>query len=80
MKILYSVHRYGTEVVGGAETACRLFAEQLVNRGHEVDVLTSCALSYVDWADAFEPGKSTLNGVRVHRLPVVQSRDPGAIA
>lgn len=76
MKILYSVHRYGAEVVGGAETACRLFAEQLVNRGHEVDVLTSCALSYVDWADAFEPGKSTLNGVRVHRLPVVQPRDP----
>lgn len=76
MRILYSVHRYGEEVVGGAETACRLFAEQLVNRGHAVDVLTSCALSYADWADRLPAGPSQLNGVNVHRLPVVRPRDP----
>ena len=80
MRILYSVHRYGQEVVGGAETACRLFAERLVRLGHEVDVLTSCALSYVDWADHFAPGTSTLNGVSVHRLPVSHPRDAEAFA
>ncbi|MTA39465.1 MAG: hypothetical protein F2560_00315, partial [Actinobacteria bacterium] len=49
MRILYVVHRYGSEIVGGAEAACRMFAEQLVMRGHNVDVLTSCAQSFVTW-------------------------------
>lgn len=80
MKVLYSVHRYGEEVVGGAETACRLFAERLVQMGHTVEVLTSCALSYVDWADHFQPGTTNLNGVTVHRLPVSHPRDPGGFA
>ena len=75
MKILYSVQRYGEEIVGGSETACRLFAENLVKRGHEVTVLTSCALSYVDWQDYFASGDSVINGVHVRRLPVTHIRD-----
>jgi glycosyltransferase involved in cell wall biosynthesis len=75
MKILYSVQRYGDQIVGGSETACRLFAEQLVQRGHEVDVLTSCAVSYVDWSDHYKPGVEILNGVNVIRLPVEHTRD-----
>jgi glycosyltransferase involved in cell wall biosynthesis len=74
MKILYSVQRYGTEIVGGSESACRVFAEQLVQRGHEVHVLTSTALSYVTWADHYQAGTSVLNGVVVHRLPTQQER------
>lgn len=76
MRFLYSVQRYGEEIVGGSETACRQFAENLVDRGHDVTVVTSCALSYVDWADHFDPGESVLNGVKVVRLPVLQPRDP----
>lgn len=74
MKLLYVVQRYGEEVLGGSETACRMFAEHLVSRGHEVDVLTSCALSYVDWANEFPPGVQSINGVRVVRLPVIEPR------
>lgn len=74
MRILYIVQRYGTEVVGGSEAACRQFAEHLVERGHEVEVLTSCAKRYTDWADELEPGVSDANGVTVHRLPVVRPR------
>lgn len=80
MRFLYSVHRYGEEIVGGAETACRGFAERLVSRGHEVTVLTSCALHYDTWSDHYSPGESTLNGVKVVRLPVEHSRDPVAFA
>jgi len=80
MKILYSVQRYGTEIVGGSESACRLFAEQLVQRGHEVHVLTSTALSYVTWANHYSPGTSELNGVIVHRLSVQQERDSAVFA
>jgi glycosyltransferase involved in cell wall biosynthesis len=74
MRILYVVQRYGEQIVGGSEAACRHFAEHLVERGHEVHVLTSCAHDYVDWADEYEPGEHLINGVRVHRLQVVEPR------
>ena len=76
MRILYVVQRYGEGIVGGSESACRQFSERLVGRGHEVDVLTSCAHEYVDWANEYEPGDHELNGVTVHRLPVSRPRPP----
>ena len=76
MKLLYSVQRYGADVVGGSEAAARMFAEHLVERGHDVHVLTSCALSYVDWANVLPPGTEEINGVTVHRLPVADLRRP----
>jgi glycosyltransferase involved in cell wall biosynthesis len=74
MKILYVVQRYGDRIVGGSESACRHFAEKLVERGHSVEVLTSCAHNYTDWADEYEPGDVTINGVTVHRLPILETR------
>jgi glycosyltransferase involved in cell wall biosynthesis len=74
MKILYTVQRYGSQIVGGSEAACRHFSEELVRRGHEVEVMTSCAQSYIDWADEYEPGTENINGVLVHRFPVVERR------
>ena len=74
MRILYGIQRYGESVPGGAETACRDFAERMAGRGHHVEVVTSCARDYVTWADEFESGTAELNGVRVHRLPVREER------
>ena len=76
MRLVYVVQRYGREVAGGAEAACRMFAERMALRGHEVEVITSCALSYVDWADQYSPGTEVLEGVTVRRLPVVDQRHP----
>lgn len=75
MRLLYVVQRYGEEVAGGAEAFCRMFAEQLATRGHTVDVLTSRALSYVDWSDHYPPGTQELNGVHIERLSIGQPRD-----
>lgn len=74
MRILYTVQRYGSQIVGGSEAACRHFSEELVRRGHEVEVMTSCAQSYIDWADEYSPGTESINGVLVHRLPVIERR------
>jgi len=74
MKLLYTVQRYGEDIVGGSEAACRSFAEHLVARGHHVEVVTSCAHSYVDWADEYPRGTTVVNGVVVHRLPVSSIR------
>ena len=60
--------------MGGSEAACRGFSEELVRRGHEVEVLTSCAHNYVDWADEYPAGSELINGVLVHRLSVVDRR------
>ena len=76
MRILYTVQRYGESVVGGSEAAARAFAEHLARAGHELEVVTSCAQSYVDWANVFEPGAEVLNDVTVHRLPVADIRRP----
>jgi glycosyltransferase involved in cell wall biosynthesis len=75
MRVLYVVQRYGDQVAGGAEYACRQFATRLAARGHDVEVVTSCATSYVDWANRFPPGKSTSDGVTIHRLPVRHPRE-----
>lgn len=75
MRLCYVVQRYGSHIAGGAEQFCREMAERMVARGHHIEVVTSCARSYVDWANEFEPGRTTLNGVVVHRLPVARPRD-----
>ncbi len=77
MRLLFVVQRYGEDVAGGAEQHCREFAERLVVRGHDVDVLTTCASSYVDWANVYPPGISSLHGVTVHRVPTTIARDTG---
>jgi glycosyltransferase involved in cell wall biosynthesis len=75
MRVLYVVQRYGEEIAGGAEQHVRAFAERLVERDHRVTVLTTCALSYVNWANAFPRGWSKLNGVSVYRAPVAMNRN-----
>ncbi len=75
MKILFTVQRYGLEINGGAEQACRWLAEGLASRGHNVEVITSCALDYMTWADHYAPGSTTINAVLVHRLRIKQERN-----
>jgi glycosyltransferase involved in cell wall biosynthesis len=77
MRLLFVVQRYGTEVFGGAEAFSRELATRMAARRHTVDVLTSCAVSYVDWANVYEPGTTEIDGVTVHRLPVDRPRDNG---
>jgi glycosyltransferase involved in cell wall biosynthesis len=76
MKLLYVVQRYGDDIVGGSEAACRQFAEALTNAGHSIEVVTSCARSYVTWEDSYEEGTTNINGVLVHRLRVEEPRKP----
>jgi glycosyltransferase involved in cell wall biosynthesis len=75
MRLLYVVQRYGDTIAGGAEQHCREMAERMARRGHDVEVATTCAQSYVDWADAYEPGRSIVGGVVVHRFRVAARRD-----
>ena len=74
MKLAFVVQRYGAGIAGGSEMHCRLLAERLAPR-HDITVLTTCARDYVTWVNAYPPGVSLENGVRVERFPVARQRD-----
>jgi glycosyltransferase involved in cell wall biosynthesis len=74
VRIAFIVQRYGAEILGGAEYACRLTAERLVAR-HEVDVLTTCARDYVTWKNEYPEGSDRIRGVTVRRFANAQARD-----
>jgi len=75
LKAAFVVQRYGPEVNGGAEVLCRRVAERMASSWN-IDVLTTCALDYVTWADHWEPGVETLGGVTVRRFRVDHPRCP----
>lgn len=77
MRIAFIVQRYGTEILGGAEYACRLMAERLATR-HEVEVLTTCARDYVTWRNEYPEGSDRVRGVTVRRFSNSQTRDIAA--
>ena len=77
--IAFVVPRYGEMVVGGAETLCRVLAENLTAHGTRVDVLTTCATDHFTWRNDLDPGETIEGGVHVHRFPVGH-RNPEAWA
>jgi glycosyltransferase involved in cell wall biosynthesis len=77
VKLAVVAPRYGPEIAGGAETAARLLATQLVARaGWQVEALTTCAADAATWANELPAGASDDGGVRVHRFPVKRGRAP----
>jgi glycosyltransferase involved in cell wall biosynthesis len=68
-KIAFVVQRYGTDVIGGAESYCRFLAEKIVcDLGWHVSVYTSTAKDYRSWNNYYPSSRETLNGVQVIRF------------
>jgi glycosyltransferase involved in cell wall biosynthesis len=80
------VPRYGLDVLGGAETFARNFAEHLsssagqgspgagASEAVDVTILTTCARDLVTWRNEYASGESRINGLRVLRFPVDNQR------
>jgi glycosyltransferase involved in cell wall biosynthesis len=73
-RVAFVVQRYGPDVCGGAEHHCRLVAERMA-RHWDLEVLTTCALDHLTWANVLPAGTSEVNGVRVRRLAVERPVD-----
>jgi glycosyltransferase involved in cell wall biosynthesis len=73
-RVAFVVPRYGPEVLGGAETFARNFAEHLTPDEFCVTVLTTCARDLLTWQNEYPPGEVTLDQVRVIRFPVALGR------
>lgn len=72
-KIAIINQRYGLEVNGGSELYSRQIAERLTAK-YEVEVLTSCAIEYVNWANHYNEGVEKINGVTVRRFKTHHER------
>ncbi len=70
MRLAFVLARYGPQVLGGAETLARAVIEQLVQRGHQVEVWTTCAQSLYTFANEHRAGVEQDNGVTVRRFTV----------
>lgn len=76
MKICFVVQRYGDEVNGGAEVHAKQLAEHVASlTDHEVEVATTKAIDYVTWKNEYENDLDIINGIKVHRFPVVNERN-----
>jgi glycosyltransferase involved in cell wall biosynthesis len=60
--------------IGGGEKYLADLSEELVQRGHQVDVFTSRALDYHTWQDELAPFEQ-INGVNVYRFRCVPRRE-----
>lgn len=69
-RVAVIVPRYGQDVIGGAESQARGFAEEAAGRGWAVEVWTTCARDHFTWDNSLPAGLSELNGVAVRRFPI----------
>lgn len=66
MRVLHVTHQY-PPAIGGSEKYIADLSEELVARGHQVDVFTSRSLDYHTWKDELGPYEC-VNGVNVYRF------------
>jgi glycosyltransferase involved in cell wall biosynthesis len=74
LRVAFVVQRSGREVNGGAEAHCLQMAQRM-SRHWRTEVLTTCALDYMTWADHYPAGDEIIDGVTVRRFAVDAPRD-----
>jgi glycosyltransferase involved in cell wall biosynthesis len=72
-KIAIVVQRCHESVVGGSEALAWQYAT-LLSHDFQVEVLTTTALGYRDWANDLSPGIEIKQGVTINRFPVTIGR------
>jgi len=71
VKIAFVIPWYG-DIPGGAEHECRGTAENMMTRGIDVEILTTCVKDFLsDWnTNYYKEGIYELNGVPIRRFEV----------
>lgn len=74
IRVAFVVQRCGLEVNGGAELLCRQIAA-VMSREWDVEVLTTCALDYMTWANHYPAGDERIGPILIRRFDVDAPRD-----
>ncbi len=74
LRLCFVIQRFGIEVAGGSELHCRWLAGRLARR-HDVSVVTTCALDYLEWRNHYPPGAARVDDLAVTRHLVKRPRD-----
>jgi len=80
VKVAFVLPRFAPGVLGGAEYHFGELAGRLRGRGHEVTILTTCAVDHYTWENALPPGADSVAGVPVRRYPVTVAKDRSVVA
>ena len=75
MRLAFVTPRFGAGVLGGSEARVREEARGLAARGHDVEVLTTCALDGDTWRNELPEGAERDGDVTVRRFPTVPGTD-----
>ncbi len=75
----FVVPRYGSTILGGAETLVRFLAEELAERGWKIEIWTTGAEDEATWAGTNDEGSDSPN-LTVTRFPVERLRHPHRFA
>lgn len=73
MRVLHVTHQY-PPAIGGSERYIADLSEELVRRGHQVDVFASRSVDFHTWRNELQPFE-VRNGVNVYRFRSVQRRE-----
>src|SRR5436190_20798558 len=73
-RVGFVVQRCGLEVNGGAESLCLQIAQRM-GAYWQTEVLTTCALDYMTWANFYPEGIEEIGATAVRRFPVDRPRD-----
>jgi glycosyltransferase involved in cell wall biosynthesis len=74
LRVAFVVQRCGREVNGGAEAHALAVAQHMAT-DWDTEVLTTCALDYMDWANHYPEGVETIDGALIRRFLVAEPRD-----
>jgi glycosyltransferase involved in cell wall biosynthesis len=74
LKVAFVVQRCGCEVNGGAEVHCLKIAQRM-SAYWQTEVLTTCALDYMTWANHYSAGIEEIDGTLLRRFQVANERD-----
>jgi glycosyltransferase involved in cell wall biosynthesis len=80
LSLAFVTPRYGRDVVGGSEAVMAEAAHGLAQRGHKVEILTTCAKSHFSWANEFPEEVFTDVDLAVRRFKTVTKKRRLAVA
>jgi glycosyltransferase involved in cell wall biosynthesis len=69
-RVAIAAFRFGSGIIGGAETSLRTIAAELQQAGQHVEIFTTCTSHESDWTNDLPVGTLTLDSLRVHRFPI----------